>query len=509
MKKLPVGISSLKEIIDNNYVYIDKTETALDLINEGKYYFLSRPRRFGKSLFLDTLKEIFQGNKELFQGLYIYDKYDFKKYPVIRISFNNGIYNTKEALEDKIFKILKANQEELGVECEETKYPSFCFEDLIQNIYKKYKQKVVVLIDEYDKPILDNIENKEVAIEARETLKAFYSVIKGADEYLQFAFLTGVSKFSKVSLFSGLNNLNDITIDRRYATICGYTQSDVETSFKEHLQGQDFEKIKQWYNGYKWLGEGVYNPFDILLFIQKGFEYQNYWFTTATPTFLLKVLDKNNYFLPKLDSVVADTMLLDSFDVEDIRLETLMWQTGYLTITDSYEGIKGQRYILNIPNKEVQISLFSSIAGHISKNYQSETEQEYIYEALVRADFEKLEQNLKTLFASIGYNNFTKNRLYEYEGYYVSVFYAYLKAIGIKLIAEDITNKGRIDLTIELPNAIFIIEFKVDSKDALEQIEKMGYHEKYLDTNKTTYLIGIEFDSKKRNISNLAHKKSS
>jgi hypothetical protein len=507
MQKLPIGISSLQKIRGEGYVYIDKTPIALDLIEQGQYYFLSRPRRFGKSLFLDTLKEIFQGNKELFRGLYIYDKYDFIKYPVIRISFNDGEFKTQKGFEQSISQILDFNQRELGVECPKEYNLSGCFKRLIEEAYKKYGQKVVVLVDEYDKPILDNIENKKEAIQRRDTLKAFYSVIKGADEYLRFAFLTGVSKFSKVSLFSGLNNLNDITVHSRYATICGYTQNDVETSFKQHLQGQDFDKIRHWYNGYKWQGEGVYNPFDILLFINNNFKYKNYWFATATPTFLLKVLEQNNYYLPHFENIVADTMLLDSFDVEDIRLETLMWQTGYLTISESYEGIMGQKYILNIPNKEVQISLFSSIAEYISKNYQNQLQQENIYEALVAADFVKLEKNLKALFASIGYNNFTKNKLYEYEGYYVSVFYAYLKALGIKLIGEDVTNKGRIDLTIELDNAIFVMEFKVGSKGALEQIEQMGYHEKYLDQNKPIYLVGIEFDAKEKNIACLMHKK--
>ncbi|PUU86523.1 MAG: ATPase AAA, partial [Halanaerobium sp.] len=331
MKKLPIGISTLRDIIDDGYVYIDKTQHAYKLITEGKYYFLSRPRRFGKSLFLDTLKEIFQGNKELFKGLYIYDKYDFDRHPVIRISFNDGGFKSKKDFNQYLYQVLDKNQRDLGVECPKDFTMSGCFKRLIEEACNKYGKQVVILIDEYDKPILDNIEDTEIARQMREELKNFYSVIKGADEYLRFAFLTGVSKFSKVSLFSGLNNLNDITVDRNYATICGYTQADIETSFDEHLQGQDFSKIREWYNGYSWLGESVYNPFDILLFIQKGFVYDNYWFSTATPTFLLKLIEKNQYFLPNLENIVADRSLLDSFDVDNIKLETLMWQTGYLT----------------------------------------------------------------------------------------------------------------------------------------------------------------------------------
>jgi len=320
MKKLPIGISTLKKIIDGNYIYVDKTKIALDLIeNGGGYYFLSRPRRFGKSLFLDTLKSIFQGDKELFKELYIYDKYDFKSYPVIRISFNDGDFRSIEGLKQTIYQILDFNQRHLQVECPKDFNSSGCFKRLIEESYTKYNQKVVILIDEYDKPILDNIEDTEVAREMREGLKDFYSVIKGSDEYIKLVFITGVSKFSKVSLFSGLNNLNDITLDKQYSTICGYTQNDIETTFKEHLEGQDFDKIKLWYNGYKWLGEGVYNPFDILLFIQKQYEYRNYWFSTGTPTFLLKVIEKNNYFLPSLENIVKDEMMLNSFDVDKYR----------------------------------------------------------------------------------------------------------------------------------------------------------------------------------------------
>lgn len=503
MKKLPIGISTLKEIIEENYLYVDKTTIALDLIENGKYYFLSRPRRFGKSLFLDTLRTIFNGEKEVFKGLHIYDQWEFKKYPVIRISFNDGDFKTKESFHQTIYEILKINQRTLEITCDTDLSLSGCFRELIYKAYEKYNQKVVILVDEYDKPILDNIEDTEVAREAREILKNFYSVIKGADEYLKFVFITGVSKFSKVSLFSGLNNINDITLDSNYSTICGYTQNDVETVFAQHLRGQDFEKIKLWYNGYKWLGEGVYNPFDILLFIQKKYEYRNYWFSTATPTFLLKIIEKNNYFLPNLENIVKNEKMLDSFDVDCIELETLMWQTGYLTIKETkihYDDTI--KYILSIPNKEVRLSLMGSIADFMTKIQNSTLMADGILGALYETDFSSFEKYLKSLFAAIPYNNFTGVKLYEYEGYYVSVFYAYFKAFGIELIGEDVTNKGRIDLAIKIPNgAIYVIEFKVDGSNALTQIKTMNYHEKYLSEKRDLYLIGIEFDKENRNVS--------
>ncbi|NOQ30344.1 MAG: AAA family ATPase [Helicobacteraceae bacterium] len=504
LKKLPIGISTLTEILEENYLYVDKTHLAQKLIENSKYYFLSRPRRFGKSLLLDTLRTIFDGDKEVFKGLSIYDNgYEFKKHPIVRISFNSGDFSSKESFHKRIFEILRFNQIELDIVCDEKITSSGCFEELIYQAYTKYNKKVVILVDEYDKPILDNIENTEVARVMRNELKNFYSVIKGADEFLKFVFITGVSKFSKVSLFSGLNNIQDITLNPNYATICGYTQVDVETVFAKHLQGQDFAKIQKWYNGYKFLGEGVYNPFDILLFIANNFAFRNYWFSTATPTFLLKLIEKNNYFLPNLENVVKDDRMLDSFDVDYIELETLMWQTGYLTINETYESMKGIKYRLTIPNSEVRISLMGSIADFMSKIQNSELAQESIYDALLQADFQALEKTFKALFASIPYNLFTNNKMYEYEGYYVSLFYSYLKALGIDLLCEDVTNKGRIDVTIKMPNSIIIIEFKVDGSDALSQIKEKKYHEKYLDSNVPIYIVGVEFDTKDRNISKL------
>jgi hypothetical protein len=335
----------------------------------------------------------------------------------------------------------------------------------------------------------------------REELKIFYSVIKESDQFLKFVFITGVSKFSKVSLFSGLNNIQDITLNPNYATICGYTQNDVETVFSEHLRGQDFAKIQKWYNGYKFLGEGVYNPFDILLFIANNFIYESYWFSTATPTFLLKLIEKNNYFLPNLENIVKDSKMLNSFDVDYIELETLMWQTGYLTISNTMETPKGIRYHLSIPNMEVKISLMQSIADFMSKIQNSVVVNDNMMYALLENDLNKFETNVKSLFASIPYNLFTNNKMYEYEGYYVSVFYSYVKALGFDVIGEDVTNKGRIDLTLKLPNFIYIIEFKTDGTNALAQIKEKNYHEKYLSDGREIYLVGIEFDTTARNIS--------
>ena len=250
LKKLPIGIQTFEKIIDGDYLYIDKTSLALSLIESYQYVFLSRPRRFGKSLFLDTLQEIFEGNKELFKDLYIYDKYDFDSYPVIKISWGGDEFSSLESMDIASKDQLRDNQKRLGISCDTTLPPHLCLKHLIINAYEKYQKPVVVLIDEYDKPILNNISNIEVANQMRDFLRSFYSQLKENDRYVKFAFLTGITKFTKASIFSGLNNITDISLDEDYATICGYTQNDIETSFMPYLKDVDMDRVKEWYNGY-------------------------------------------------------------------------------------------------------------------------------------------------------------------------------------------------------------------------------------------------------------------
>jgi len=499
MKKLPIGIQTFRDIIEGDYCYVDKT-SFIEKLNKGKYYFLSRPRRFGKSLFIDTLKEAFSGSKELFKGLYIYDKWDWDRiYPVIKISFGSGGFRTPEDLKIKLEEHLLSIKSQYKIDLT---YPSVegRFKEAIEKLYERYNEKVVVLIDEYDKPILDVIENVEVAKENREILKGFYGVLKDADPYLKLVFLTGVTRFSKVSIFSGLNHLRDITLSEEFSTICGYTQRDLETVFADRLKDFDVEEVKRWYNGYSWLGEKVYNPFDILLLFSEKL-FRPYWFSTGTPTFLLKLIEKNRYYLPSLENVVKDDIILDSFDVEYIELETLMWQTGYLTIDGVYKLLEKTQYYLKIPNIEVQQAIFGVFADYLSKIHNSNIYINGVVRSLLECNFIDFEKHLKSLFSSIPYNNFTGVKLYEYEGYYASVFYAYLKSLGVEVIGEDVTNKGRIDLTLKMPNCIFIFEFKADGGNALEQIKNKCYQEKYLCEGKDIYLVGIEFDISQRNVS--------
>ena len=506
LKKLPIGIQTFSDIREDNYVYVDKTDIAYNLIESYRYAFLARPRRFGKSLFLDTLRNIFEAKKELFKGLAIEDKWNWDtSYPVITISFANGRIESREQLDKKIISILEENQNSLGIECKDVESTDICFRDLIIKASQKYNQKVVILIDEYDKPILDNIENPILAKEIRDGLVNLYSVIKGSDEYIKFVFLTGVSKFTKTSLFSGLNNLVDISLDEDYGDICGYTQNDVETTFKPYLDGVDMGELKSWYNGYNFLGSDMYNPFDILLFIAKKHKYSNYWFETGTPTFLMKLIEKNNYFLPSLTNLRVDEKLLSSFDINNLDFEVILYQSGYLTI-DKVEPKSrgGYTYHLKVPNKEVRQSLSDVIIDYMTSTDDTSkvTIQDDLYDALEDIDIDKFKSSLTSMFAAIPYNNYTNNDIANFEGFYASVVYVYLQSLGFHIIGEDVTNKGRIDLTIIMDNAIYIIEFKIDSKEnALQQIKEKKYYEKYLNHNKDIYLVGINFDTNDKNIS--------
>lgn len=442
MKKLPIGICNLREIIEDGHAYVDKTRFVHDLAETGNYFFLSRPRRFGKSLLIDTLKEAFEGHRELFTGLWLHDHWEWdRQFPVIHISFGSGMIQSREALDFRIAELLFRNQERLGISCRSPGDIPGCFGELIRKSAESFGHRGVILVDECDKPILDNITTPEVAAEIRDGLKNLYSVIKDHDAHIHFAFLTGVSKFSKVSLFSGLNNLTDITLDSQYATLCGYTETEMTAAFADHLKGKSVSEIRQWYNGYAWLGEAVYNPFSILSFLRTGV-FRNYWFETGTPDFLVKMIMERNHLVPELQNATATEQLLGSFDVGLIEAE--------------------------------------GRPDHIKPVFQA-------------------------LFAAILHDGYRKNRLAEYEGHYASIFYCYFAALGVAVTAEDTTNHGRVDMSVRLEERVYFFEFKVVDLDptpgaALEQIREKGYADKYRATAKEIYRVGIEFGRNDRNI---------
>ena len=504
MRKLPIGIQTFRNIINEGYCYVDKTAFIYDLVKQGKYYFLSRPRRFGKSLFLSTLNDVFSGEVDLFNGLFIEKNWDWnRKFPVVHISFGSGVCRNVEELRISFDEILYDHAKKYSIQYVK-KSLSGQFAELIQTLNQKYNESVVVLVDEYDKPILDNIEKPETAIAIREELKNIYSVIKDSDPYLKFVFITGVTKFSKVSLFSGLNNLEDITLVKEFSAICGYTQDEMEKVFAEHLHGLDLDEIKKWYNGYNWLGENVYNPFDVLLYLRNK-EFRSYWFETATPTFLIKLLENDQYYIPDFHQLSAGEEIIGSFDVDDIKLETLLFQTGYLTIK-SFDQIGAfRRYDLTYPNLEVEASLNNYFLSTLVKDRVAKTRnQSAIIESLQSNDIEKLKKTFYSFFSSIPHQWYRNNPLAQYEGFYASIVYCYFAALGLDVTPEETTNHGLIDLVIRFEGRVYIIEFKVmeltGKGNALSQIKQKKYHEKYSDRN--VYLIGIEFSKDERNIVN-------
>lgn len=507
-RKLPIGIQTLRIIREEGYYYVDKTAQAIALIQGGRTYFLSRPRRFGKSLFLDTLKELFEGHRALFTGLYADEHWDWtRRHPVIRISFGGGVVQSRERLMRQIQDILRLNREALALERPADIQADDLAGDLasvIRQAHRHTGQRVVVLVDEYDKPILDNITDPERATEMREALKDIYSVLKDSDAHLEFVFLTGVSKFSKVSLFSGLNNLKDITLDARFSAICGYTDEDVDTVFSPELPGLDRAEIRRWYNGYNWLGQGVYNPFDMLLLFDRR-EFRPYWFETGTPTFLVKLLTERQFFTPDLSQVLAEEKLLSSFDVDDIATEALLFQTGYLTV-DSVWHIPGRTELtLKYPNMEVQGSLNESLLGQLCGSRAITGRQVgQLYRLLAAADFEGLRRLFHAFYATIPHDWYRKNELAGFEGYYASIFYSYFASLGLEIRLEDATNHGRIDMAVLFTGAVWLFEFKVvelvPEGKALAQLQERGYAEKYRASGEPIHLIGVEFSRATRNV---------
>lgn len=350
---------------------------------------------------------------------------------MIHISFGSGVMESRQHLDIKMIEILTTNAKLYEIDFEFSSI-SGKFYELIQKLYDKYQQPVVILIDEYDKPILDNITKPEMAVKMREGLRNLYSVIKDCDQWLKFVFLTGVSKFAKVSLFSDLNNLKDLSLDKRYAVICGYTHEELTQTFEDRLENVDLEVVKLWYDGYNFLGEPVYNPYDILYYLDNK-EFRNYWFETATPSFLIKLLEQKSYFLPNLENVKTTETLLSSFDIERIELETLLFQTGYLTITGTSKVGVREIYELSYPNLEVKMSLTDFLLRYFLITTEATTQEKNkiaLYESLATADLEGLRRTFHALFASIPYHWYVKNPMNEYEGYYASVFYCYLTALG-------------------------------------------------------------------------------
>ena len=370
-RKLPIGIQTFRQIREEGYYYVDKTAWARRLADDaGKHYFLSRPRRFGKSLFVDTLKELYEGNEALFRGLSVHDGWDWsKRHPVVRLDFSSGDFFDPDELPDNLTEQFDALESEYGAKSGYDRAP-IRFRSLLRELHRRTGRRVVVLVDEYDKPILDAIDAPEIAELNRRRLRALYGTVKFADAHVEMTFITGVSKFSKVSLFSDLNNLIDLTLDAAYAAICGYTEADVDTVFAPELPGLDRDAIRAWYNGYHWLGEErLYNPFGLLMLFRSRV-FKAHWFETATPRFLIDTLLRRGFAAPDLESVHASETLLSSFDVEAIAPEALLFQTGYLTIADERQDDGFPQYRLSYPNREVRRALNASLLDALASQWR-------------------------------------------------------------------------------------------------------------------------------------------
>ena len=504
-RKLPIGIQTFREIREDNCYYVDKTPYIRRLLDEGKHYFLSRPRRFGKSLFVDTLKELFEGSEPLFRGLDVHGRWDWSvRHPVIRLDFSRGCFENREGLHASLRAQLERLEERAGVGSVYDTAPER-FGALIEQLHERVGKRVVVLIDEYDKPILDALDDPDVARANRDHLRGLYSTLKFNDANIRLTFLTGVSKFSKVSLFSGLNNLYDLTLDPRYSALCGYTEADLDEVFAPELPGLDRERIREWYNGYNWLGaERVYNPFDALLLFARR-QFGPWWFETGTPSFLVKTLTRRGIGSVTLDGMRGTQDLLSAFDVDEIEPEALLFQTGYLTIRGE-EDLGGESlYRLGYPNREVRQSLnrvlLRALAPGPSRQLATSVR---LRELLAANDFGGIETLVRSFFSSIPYEWHTKNEIARYEGYYASVFYSHFAAAGLDVVVEDSSNLGRVDMAVRFNNQVYLFEFKVveltPGGAAMAQLKARDYADKYRHLGQPIHLVGVEFSQETRNL---------
>ena len=510
-RRLPIGIQSFSRLRETNSYYVDKTALIHKLVNEGDFYFLSRPRRFGKSLLLDTISELFQGNEDLFQGLAIHDQWDWEDaHPVVRLSFG-GKFNQPGDLENDIHEQLALLEKDEGfTPTSANSTDSARLRALLNELHGKTGKRVVVLVDEYDKPILDVLDDPEMAKANRDHLRGLYGVIKDCANHVRFVFITGISMFSKVSLFSGLNNLQNISLDPRYASLCGYTDQDLDDVFEPELQELDRAEIRRWYNGYNWLGdEKVYNPFDILLLFSTR-QFKAHWFETGTPEFLIRVMMEQLVSPLDLENRIVEEDVVSKFDVGDIGADALLFQTGYLTITGEEQDGSDNYYRLSFPNEEVRVSLRSSLINHISSRGANAREQRSeLMSLLVANDFEAFADRVRMLFAGMPYHWHIKAQLSRYEAWFAGMMYAFLQASGRDVRLEEPTSRGRSDMVVLSGEQVFVLEFKMAKEGeitanalerAMSQMRERDYAGKYRGRGEPIHLLALVFGHEQRNL---------
>lgn len=505
MKKLPIGIQTFSKLRDDNCVYIDKTEQIFRMLTEGRQYFLSRPRRFGKSLTVSTIKSIFEGEKQYFANLWIDTRWDWsKRNPVLHLPFASLDY-IGLGLEDALKTYCVRQAEKFEIVLESSHYVGI-FEELIKKIYEKFG-RVVILIDEYDKPIIDFLEKENLssAVQNRQVLRNFYSIIKDADPFLEFFLMTGVSKFSQTGIFSHLNHLDDITTNNEYADLMGYTQKELEFYFEEYIEDslksfQDFNKqeliqnIKIWYNGYSWNGVmTVYNPYSVLLFF-KNKTFENHWFKTGTPTFLLNLIkEKHSY---NFNQIRTNATLVSSYELENLDIRTILFQTGYLTIKEF--NIYNGDCVLDYPNREVEQSMgdyiLALMTGKMPLDIPAPIQD--LRRAFQEFKIEKVIAIINSMLRDIP-SNLLKGKK---EDFYHALVHLLFRYLGFELESEVHTSDGRMDAVVKTSECIYIIEFKINqsAETALQQIKDKKYTDKYLIENRKIVMLGINFDGRKK-----------
>ncbi|MGE5343237.1 MAG: AAA family ATPase [Candidatus Omnitrophota bacterium] len=505
-KGLPLDIQFFDKLMAGHFIYVDKTDFIAKLINSKlTYYFLSRPRRFGKSLLVSTMKEVFSGNKKLFKDLKIYHAIDWQNYPVIHFDFSALGVTPTNSLENALSKEVDKMSRKFNLPISEGPSNSK-FRDLIENLSNREHQPVVILIDEYDKPIIDYVTDDIQREINRSQLQDFFSILKSSGEHIRFLFITGVSRFSQVSVFSALNNLIDLTFDPEYAAITGYTEEELLHYFSDYIrrfaakENFHFDDlmgiIRKWYNGYSWDGETrVYNPFSILRLLN-SFEFKDHWFATGTPMFLFKLIHEQKIPIQDLDQIRVNKSMLENMEVTRLAFIPLLFQTGYLTVREKIKiDIENTEFILGYPNRDVRYSFLTYLLGSFSPNSTR------IIDSMTTAFKEnRIDDALKimqSIFAAVPYNIFN----YKVEASYHALIHVIFMLILDRIGAEIHTNLGRIDQIVETDKYIYIFEFKMhDAQQALRQIHEKRYYEKYMAKGKNIVLIGVGFSEEKRNI---------
>ena len=508
---LPIGLQDFEQMRNKNFLYVDKTEMIYRLIKTGSGSFLSRPRRFGKSILVSTFDAIFSGKKDLFDGLYIgKSDYSWKEYQVINLDFSRIISSKIGDISLSLQEILMGISRKFGLSNVKADHPSFTLTRIVEELSKK--SKVVILIDEYDKPLVHHFDDPETLSHNREVLRDFFMAIKSLSSSLHYVFVTGVSKFTKVSLFSGMNNLDDISLDSEYCSIAGLTELEIKdnlknqinkvSKFRQESYEETFNIMRKWYNGYRFYktgsGDLIYNPLSVMQFLRK-YRLDNFWFSTATPTFAIELIKKKEFPVIRFEEgTIAGKEIEESHEIDSIDLTTLLYQTGYLTIK-KYDN-RTQFYHLGFPNEEVRQSFLEHLLHGFSGIEATEVNNQMfsISKALEEENLEDFVSSLNVLFSSAPYQLHIKK-----EAYYHSLIYLVLRALGFRVDAEVCTSKGRIDMILQTKEKIFIFEFKIDCdvKKGIDQILNQSYQEKFSLDPRKIILVSIVFSSKSRSIS--------